>query len=77
MAGHKPNDLTFIALLKTLSNLESVPLGQQLHSQLIKMDLNDDPFVLNALVDMYTKCGRIEEAHKHDSHIPTILERSR
>lgn len=64
LSGHKPNDFTFTALLKAVSNLASLPLGQQFHSQLIKMGLNNDPFVANALVDMYAKCGSIEEARK-------------
>ncbi|KAA8546907.1 hypothetical protein F0562_003336 [Nyssa sinensis] len=46
------------------SNLASLPHGQQFHNQLIKTGQDFDPFVTNALVDMYAKCGSIEGARK-------------
>ncbi|KAL3724390.1 hypothetical protein ACJRO7_029547 [Eucalyptus globulus] len=45
-------------------NLASLQHGQQFHSQIIKCGLDFDPFVTNALVDMYAKCGSIQEARK-------------
>ncbi|XP_059644381.1 pentatricopeptide repeat-containing protein At4g39530 [Cornus florida] len=59
-----PNEFTFVALIAAASNLASLPHGQQFHNQLIKTGLDFDPFVSNALVDMYAKCGNIGEAQK-------------
>lgn len=60
----KPNEFTFAALITAASNLASLRHGQQFHNQLVKMGLDFCPFVTNALVDMYAKCGSIEEARK-------------
>ncbi|XP_021803226.1 pentatricopeptide repeat-containing protein At4g39530 [Prunus avium] len=64
LSRQKPNEFTFAALVSAASNLASIQHGQQFHNQLIKMGLDSDPFVTNALVDMYSKCGSIEEACK-------------
>ncbi|XAR73286.1 hypothetical protein NMG60_11007204 [Bertholletia excelsa] len=60
----KPNEYTFVALITAASNLASLLLGQQFHNQLVKTGLDFDPFITNALVDMYAKCGSIEGARK-------------
>ncbi|KAL8160741.1 hypothetical protein V2J09_002278 [Rumex salicifolius] len=64
VSGHKPNEFTFVALLTAASNLASIQHGLQFHAQLVKISLDGDPFITNALVDMYAKCGSLEEARK-------------
>ncbi|BBH05614.1 hypothetical protein Prudu_017058 [Prunus dulcis] len=64
LSRQNPNEFTFAALVSAASNLASIQHGQQFHNQLIKMGLDSDPFVTNALVDMYSNCGSIEEACK-------------
>ncbi|KAL6959364.1 Pentatricopeptide repeat-containing protein [Sarracenia purpurea var. burkii] len=63
-SGQKPNEFTFVALITAASNIASLPHGQQFHNQLVKTGLDFDPFVTNAVLDMYAKCGCIEEARK-------------
>lgn len=60
----KPNEFTFVAVMTAASDLASLLHGQQFHNQLIKTGLDFDPFVTNALVDMYAKCGSLEYARK-------------
>lgn len=62
VAGMRPDELTFVALVIVASNLASLFHGLQFHGQIIKAGLNFDPHVSNALTDMYAKCGCIEEA---------------
>lgn len=64
LSGERPNEFTSAALITASSNLASLQHGQQIHNQIIKMGLEFDPFVTNALVDMYANCGSLEEAHK-------------
>ncbi|KAK7399469.1 hypothetical protein VNO78_10652 [Psophocarpus tetragonolobus] len=64
MSRLKPNEFTFAAVIAAASNMASLRQGQQFHNQVIKMCLDEDPFVTNSLVDMYAKCGSIGEAHK-------------
>lgn len=64
ISQEKPNGFTFAALVTASSNLASLKSGQIFHGQLIKLSLTNDPFVTNALVDMYSKCGSMDEAHR-------------
>ncbi|XP_022971725.1 pentatricopeptide repeat-containing protein At4g39530 [Cucurbita maxima] len=65
----RPNEFTFAALITAASNLASLQHGQQFHNQVLKMGLGLDPFITNALVDMYAKCGSVEEAEKTFSSV--------
>lgn len=60
----KPNEFTFVALVASASNLASLFHGLQFHDQIIKRCLDSDPYVSNALIDMYAKCGSIDEARR-------------
>ncbi|MCD7451535.1 hypothetical protein HAX54_012521 [Datura stramonium] len=60
----KPNALTFVALIAASCNLVSLLHGLQFHNQIVKVGLDFDPHVTNALVDMYSKCGSLEEAQR-------------
>lgn len=59
-----PNEFTFAALLTSASNLASLQQGRQFHAQLIKLGLDFDPFVTNAIIDMYAKCGSFEDSNR-------------
>ncbi|OVA11779.1 Pentatricopeptide repeat [Macleaya cordata] len=63
MEGFKPNKYTFISTLRSCSSLSNVSFGQQIHGHIVKNSLEDDGFVGTALVDMYTKCGCLDNAH--------------
>ncbi|KMZ72286.1 hypothetical protein ZOSMA_167G00010, partial [Zostera marina] len=61
-SGMKPNEFTFVALMTASTSLASLFLGTQFHCQIIKTGTKFDSHVSNALIDMYAKCGDIEEA---------------
>ncbi|CAM8998959.1 unnamed protein product [Rhodiola kirilowii] len=58
----KPNEFTFASCLSACSDIAFVETGQQVHSMAIKIGHSDDLFVAGSLVDMYGKCGCINEA---------------
>ncbi|KAK1267308.1 Pentatricopeptide repeat-containing protein [Acorus gramineus] len=60
--GIKPNEFTFASCLSACSSISSLETGRQIHSRAIKAGLSHDAFVESALVDMYTKCGCLEDA---------------
>eukprot|EP01018_Ginkgo_biloba_P031329 Gb_01246 [translate_table: standard] len=62
LAGGKPNSETFTVLLPVCANLAALEVGKELHEDIIRSGLQSDVFVGSALVDMYAKCGRIENA---------------
>lgn len=63
LEGYKPNKYTYVSVLRSCSSLENKKFGQQLHGHIVKSCLDSDGFVGTALVDMYTKCGSLEDAH--------------
>ncbi|KAH7292188.1 hypothetical protein KP509_29G055100 [Ceratopteris richardii] len=61
----RPNAHTFIILLKACAKLNDIEKGIELHKKIAAMDmLETDPFVGSSLVEMYSKCGCISNAHK-------------
>lgn len=51
-------------------------LGYAVHSHLIKTALFFYPFLTNGLIDLYSKCGCIESAHKVFDDLPNKTTRS-
>ncbi|ONI33045.1 hypothetical protein PRUPE_1G402000, partial [Prunus persica] len=62
-SGVQPDEYTFATLVKASSCLTALEQGKQIHADVIKLDCSLDPFVATSLVDMYAKCGNIEDAY--------------
>ncbi|RYR26201.1 hypothetical protein Ahy_B02g060381 [Arachis hypogaea] len=60
--GVRPNEFTIAGCLGGCSRITASESGRQLHSMALKSGLLPDMFVSGALVDMYAKCGCIEDA---------------
>ncbi|KAK9670598.1 hypothetical protein RND81_13G212000 [Saponaria officinalis] len=64
----RPTHFTFGNLLNACANLADLSLGMQSHTHLIKhgycfrLGPESDIFVGNALIDMYMKCGSVDDA---------------
>lgn len=72
--GVNPDNFTYATVLDTCANLTTVGLGMQIHAQIIKQELQHDVFISSTLVDMYSKCGNMQDSHlmfkkspKHDT----------
>ncbi|KAF6161599.1 hypothetical protein GIB67_009478 [Kingdonia uniflora] len=57
-----PNQFTFSSILQASATLKGIELGEQIHCHVIKIGLDSDIFVRNALMDVYAKCERIEDS---------------
>ncbi|KGN57354.1 pentatricopeptide repeat-containing protein At5g04780, mitochondrial [Cucumis sativus] len=57
-----PSMFTLSSALKACAAIGLVKLGRQLHSALMKMDMEPDSFVGVGLIDMYSKCGLLQDA---------------
>ncbi|RYQ85205.1 hypothetical protein Ahy_B10g104706 [Arachis hypogaea] len=64
LAGVQPDEYTFATLVKASSLLTALEQGRQIHANVIKLNCALDPFVMTSLVDMYAKCGNIEDAYR-------------
>ncbi|KAL2346621.1 hypothetical protein Fmac_000621 [Flemingia macrophylla] len=58
----RPDEYTFATLIKGCSLLTALEQGRQIHANIVKLNCAFDPFVMTSLVDMYAKCGNIEDA---------------
>ena len=59
--GILPNDVTIASLLSACAQLSNLSFGRLVHALGIQLGLKD-PTVINALVDMYAKCGMVRDA---------------
>ncbi|MFQ6628528.1 hypothetical protein Gotur_007812, partial [Gossypium turneri] len=60
--GLRPDSVTLVVVLNACSNLGKLDLGKWVHAYIDKNQIKADGFVGNALVDMYAKCGSVEQA---------------
>ncbi|GLT90538.1 hypothetical protein SLE2022_084650 [Rubroshorea leprosula] len=57
-----PNDATLVTVLSACARLGALDLGKWVHVYAKSNGYKDNVFVGNALIDMYSKCGTIENA---------------
>lgn len=62
--GFKLDHYTIPCALKTCGVLTFLKMGKQIHNYIIKSGFLFRCFILSSLIDMYSKCGQINEAIK-------------
>jgi len=70
-AGVEPAALTFVGVLNACSSIVALEEGRHVHDQVIASGWESDVFVGSSLVDMYAKCGSLEDAQRVFSKMPT------
>ncbi len=58
----QPNSATFVGVLSTCASIVAIEEGRCVHEQIIQNGCESDVFVRNSLVDVYAKCGSMEDA---------------
>eukprot|EP00250_Pteridium_aquilinum_P002253 c12449_g1_i1 orf=2-1387(-) len=61
--GIQPNEFVFVCVLKVASKLEALRQGKEIHDVVVREKLERGTEIGNALVDMYSKCGCVDDAH--------------
>ncbi|MCL7034338.1 hypothetical protein MKW94_010457 [Papaver nudicaule] len=64
LAGVLPNEYTFAVMLNSCAGLSALRSGDLFHSRAEKCGFKDHLIVGNALINMYSKSGSIEDAHR-------------
>ncbi|CAK9264941.1 unnamed protein product [Sphagnum jensenii] len=69
--GVQPDAVTFVGVLNACASLMALEEGRSVHQQMIQCACHLDAFVGSSLVDMYAKCGSIEEASRVFNKLPS------
>ncbi|XP_068644925.1 pentatricopeptide repeat-containing protein At2g41080 [Aristolochia californica] len=64
MAGFRPDQITFVSVISSCSELATLGQGQQVHAQAIHAGVDSVVSVQTSLVNMYSKCGCLEDSMK-------------
>lgn len=69
-AGMHPSTATISGLLPACATAADIKHGKEIHGYAIVMEMEKDIFVRSALIDMYAKCGFINEARGLFDNMP-------
>ncbi|KAJ4957025.1 hypothetical protein NE237_013808 [Protea cynaroides] len=61
-SGIAPDQGTLVSILPAYSHLGALQHGMRIHGRSIKTGLHVDVFVGTCLIDMYSKCGKLDDA---------------
>ncbi|KAH9288068.1 hypothetical protein KI387_032185 [Taxus chinensis] len=70
LADVKPNSTTFASILPACTQMVSLEHGMDIHQSIIESGLLSDIVVVNALLDMYAKCGSMLKAQELFDKMP-------
>ncbi|TXG52625.1 hypothetical protein EZV62_021794 [Acer yangbiense] len=70
--GTKIETSCYVPLLQECIHRNSLSEVQILHAHIIKTGTHQDPFVMTFLVNVYAKCGTMEEAERVFNNLPRI-----
>ncbi|KAI3736701.1 hypothetical protein L2E82_26676 [Cichorium intybus] len=68
--GIAPDEACFASILSACANIQSLSKGKQLHSLLVKYNLETSLYAGSSLLDMYSKCHVVSDAQKVFDSIP-------
>ncbi len=69
--GVHPDAVTYVGVLNACASIMALEEGRRAHEQIIQRGCELDAFVGNSLVDMYVKCGSIEDAWSVFNKMPS------
>ncbi|MCO5561641.1 hypothetical protein L7F22_015262 [Adiantum nelumboides] len=70
--GNQPDKVTFLHLLKCCGTTQELGLGRCLHNHIIFSDVTYDAAIGNSIIDMYAKCGSLEDARVVFESMPAL-----
>jgi pentatricopeptide repeat protein len=59
--GMFPTEPSYASMINSCARLSSIPQGRQIHGQVIKDGYDQNVYVGSALIDMYAKCGNMDD----------------
>ncbi|XWS73670.1 hypothetical protein CRYUN_Cryun02cG0148500 [Craigia yunnanensis] len=68
--GLNPDAVTFTSILAACSQLGALENGKEIHNSITESKLERNEVVMGALLDMYAKCGAVDEAFRIFCELP-------
>ncbi|XP_049931708.1 pentatricopeptide repeat-containing protein At3g63370, chloroplastic [Nymphaea colorata] len=62
--GHEPDAVALISILSAAAALSTMNRGKEIHGYLLRRGFTIEGATGNALVDMYSRCGTVDNAYK-------------
>jgi pentatricopeptide repeat protein len=62
--GVEPDSMTFVGILNACGSVAALDKGRCVHKQIVQNGCKLDVYVVSSLIDMYAKCGSIEDAQR-------------
>ena len=62
-SSKKPDNFTYVSVLKACSALAALDQGKLIHADITESDLCSDAYIRSILIDMYAKCGDLDDVH--------------
>jgi len=69
--GVQPDPVTFVGVLNACASAVTLEEGRHAHEQIIQSGFESDSFVGSSLVNMYAKCGSIEDPRSVFNKMPS------
>jgi pentatricopeptide repeat protein len=71
LEGVRLNSVTFVVVLKACASVGALRVGMHVHEQVIQSGCESNVFVGSSLVDMYAKCGSMDDANRMVNSMPS------
>jgi pentatricopeptide repeat protein len=71
LEGTNPDSFTFVLVLNSCASARSLEEGKHAHEQIIASGTEFNVFVGSSLVDMYAKCGSMDDAWRAFNEMPS------
>ncbi|XP_044478722.1 pentatricopeptide repeat-containing protein At5g27110-like [Mangifera indica] len=69
-SGVNPDAVTFTSVLASCSQLAALEKGKEIHKCIVESELETNEIVMGALLNMYAKCGAVDEALNVFNQLP-------
>ncbi|KAI5056879.1 hypothetical protein GOP47_0028697 [Adiantum capillus-veneris] len=70
LEGVELDEVSFVCALKACSSIAALKQGRHIHGNAIQKGFELDSFVSSTLIDMYAKCGSLEDARRDFERLP-------
>ncbi|KAI4374203.1 hypothetical protein MLD38_012220 [Melastoma candidum] len=62
LSWHRPDSIVFSRILNVCSQVKAVKLGKEIHGQILKKNLQDNPYISAGLIRIYASCQSMGSA---------------